>query len=360
VLVRALRPLVTTLVALFLSNAGVLPTAAPAYSVVTGFLLPLAVPLLLFGADMRRVVRDTGRLLGSFALGAAGTVGGTLAALAAFPMGHLGADAWKMAAALCSRHIGGAVNYVAVCQYLGVTPSLVAAGLAADNLICALYFTSIFALAAGITPPASAEAAAAAPSADAQNSEVAAAAGSLSTLTAAYALATSACICAASVAGARALGLAGADIPLITAAVVLLATLFPQRLGALAPAGSVVSALLLQCFFAVVGAAGDVRAVLSTAPALFLFAALQVALHLAFTLAAGKAAGFSRAELLLASNACVGGPTTAAGMASAKGWKQLQVPAILAGVLGYAIATFASIALGQAVLQPLWLARIAG
>jgi uncharacterized membrane protein len=349
---------VTTLVALFLSNAGVLPTAAPAYGVVTGFLLPLAVPLLLFGADMRRVVRDTGRLLGAFALGAAGTVGGTLAALAAFPMGHLGADAWKMAAALCSRHIGGAVNYVAVCEYLGVTPSLVAAGLAADNLICALYFTSVFALAAGVTHAAPA---AAAPSADAAaqlNSEDAA--GGLSTVSAAYALATSACICAASVAGARALGLAGSDIPLITAAVVLLATLFPRRLGALAPAGSVVSALLLQCFFAVVGAAGDVRAVLSTAPALFLFAALQVALHLAFTLAAGKAAGFSRAELLLASNACVGGPTTAAGMATAKGWKQLQVPAILAGVLGYAVATFASIALGQAVLQPLWLARIAG
>ncbi len=347
----------TTLAALALSNAGVLPTAAPAYGVVTGFLLPLAVPLLLFGADLRRVVRDTGRLLGAFALGAAGTVVGTCVALAAFPMASLGENAWKMAAALCSRHIGGAVNYVAVCEYLGITPSLVAAGLAADNLICALYFTSLFALAAGASLPASASDAAAGAQEDA--GAAAEDSGVLGTRSAAYALAVSACICAVSAAGARALGISGADIPLITAAVVGLATAFPRQLGALAPAGGVLAALLLQVFFAVVGAAGSVRAVLSTAPALFLFAAAQVAIHLGITLAAGGAAGYSRPELLLASNACVGGPTTAAGMANAKGWKPLLVPAILMGVLGYAVATFASIALGQAVLLPLWTMRTA-
>lgn len=45
-----------------------------------------------------------------------------------------------------------AVNYVAVTEALGASPSIVAAGLAADNLICALYFTSIFALASSIPP----------------------------------------------------------------------------------------------------------------------------------------------------------------------------------------------------------------
>lgn len=348
-------PLVTTLAALALSNLGVLPTAAPAFSVVTGFLLPLAVPLLLFGSDLRRVVRDTGRLLGAFALGAIGTVGGTLVALVLFPMAHLGHDAWKMAAALCSRHIGGAVNYVAVSEFLGVTPSLVAAGLAADNLICALYFTSVFALAAGVTVGAAAPAPADGIVEDPESSTQ-----GVSVATAAYALALSSAICALSVAGARALNVSGADIPIITAVVVLLATVFPGRVGSLAPAGSLLAAVLLQVFFAVVGAAGSVRDVIATAPALFLFSALQVALHLGFTLAAGKAAGYTRAELLLASNACVGGPTTAAGMATTKGWHQLLVPAILMGVLGYAVATFASIALGQTVLQALWLQRTAG
>ncbi len=45
-----------------------------------------------------------------------------------------------------------AVNYVAVTEALGASPSIVAAGLAADNLICAVYFTTLFALASGIPP----------------------------------------------------------------------------------------------------------------------------------------------------------------------------------------------------------------
>ena len=287
-------PLVTTLAALALSNLGVLPTASPTYAVVTGFLLPLAVPLLLFGSDLRRVVRDTGRLLGAFALGAIGTVGGTLVALALFPMAHLGHDAWKMAAALCSRHIGGAVNYVAVAEYLGITPSLVAAGLAADNLICALYFTSLFALAAGVSVGSPTPA----PAVDVVNAE---SKPEVSVATAAYALALSSAICASSVAAARALHISGADIPNVTAVVVVLATVFPRRVGSLASAGSLLAAVLLQVFFAVVGAAGSVRDVVATAPALFLFSALQVALHLGFTLAAGKAAGYTRAELCVPS-----------------------------------------------------------
>lgn len=45
-----------------------------------------------------------------------------------------------------------AVNYVAVTEALGASPSIVAAGLAADNLICAIYFTTLFALASKIPP----------------------------------------------------------------------------------------------------------------------------------------------------------------------------------------------------------------
>ena len=40
-----------------------------------------------------------------------------------------------MAAALAARHIGGAVNYVAVAESTGMSPSAQAAGLAADNLV---------------------------------------------------------------------------------------------------------------------------------------------------------------------------------------------------------------------------------
>lgn len=48
-----------------------------------------------------------------------------------------------------------AVNYVAIAEALGVSPSVLAAGLAADNVICAVYFTTLFALASKIPPETS-------------------------------------------------------------------------------------------------------------------------------------------------------------------------------------------------------------
>ena len=53
----------------------------------------------------------------------------------------------QVASALCARHIGGAVNYVGVAETLGVSSSAQASGLAADNLLCAVYFAYIFHLA---------------------------------------------------------------------------------------------------------------------------------------------------------------------------------------------------------------------
>lgn len=146
-------PLLATLAALLLSNLGIIPTSAPPYAVVTKFLLPLAVPLLLLTADMRRVLTATGRVLYGFIIGSVGTTLGSALAFAVVPMAGLGDDAWKMAAALMARHIGGAVNYVAVAGVLDISPDLVAAGLAADNLCNALYFAALFRIASGAKAP---------------------------------------------------------------------------------------------------------------------------------------------------------------------------------------------------------------
>ncbi|KAF8113154.1 hypothetical protein N665_0055s0019 [Sinapis alba] len=338
--------LVSTLIGLAASNLGIISSDAPAFAIVLNFLLPLAVPLLLFRADLRRVVQSTGKLLLAFLIGSIATTVGTALAYYLVPMRALGADSWKIAAALMGRHIGGAVNYVAIANALGVSPSVLAAGLAADNVICAVYFTSLFAIGSKIPaetlPP---------PTSDTETNKDSESTNKIPVLLIATGIAVSLAICKAGALLTKHFGISGGSLPAITAVVVVLATIFPSQFGRLAPSGEAMALILMQVFFTVIGASGNIWSVINTAPSIFLFALVQIGTHLAVILGIGKLLNIELRLLLLASNANVGGPTTAAGMATAKGWNSLIVPGILAGIFGIAIATFIGIAFGVKVLK---------
>ncbi|CAD6338051.1 unnamed protein product [Miscanthus lutarioriparius] len=341
--------LVSIMAGLAATAVGLVTPGAPAHDAVMEYLLPAAVPLLLLGADLRRVVRTTGDLLKAFLLGSVATVIGTTVAYLLIPMRSLGQDSWKIAAALMGSYIGGAVNYVAISEALGLTPSVLAAGVAADNLISALYFMALFSLASNI--PAEPKTATESPQKDGEPDEGGGGGGRLFVLNGGAAVALSFIICKAGSAMAARLGLQGGTLPCVTALVVFLATAFPGPLGRLAPAGKSLALILMQLFFAVVGANGNVVDAVTRAPSVFAFALVQVSVHLAVVLAAGRIMGMDRKPLLIASNANVGGPTTAAAMATAKGWTSLVVPGILVGIFGISIATFLGIGYGMFVLR---------
>ena len=52
-------------------------------------------------------------------------------------------------------------------------------------------------------------------------------------------------------------------------------------------------------------------------------------------------------EIILASNANIGGPTTAVAMAVSKGWSKLIGPVLLVGTLGYVIGTYFGLVVGS-------------
>ena len=62
--------------AIALSNVGIMPHRAPVYDVVWDYLVPLAIPLLLLHADLRTVLRESGRTLVAFAAASAATLAG--------------------------------------------------------------------------------------------------------------------------------------------------------------------------------------------------------------------------------------------------------------------------------------------
>jgi uncharacterized membrane protein len=385
-------PLVTMFITLTLCNLKVLPAAHPIYSLVMKFLVPLAIPLLLFDADLRKCLKYSGNLMKAFICGTIGSIIGTMTAYALVPMRSIpGAE--KIAAALCARHIGGAVNFVAVSDFLGTSPETVTAAIAADNVVVAAYFLLLFALTKpGLPDETSTTESVSTSTADSRDSgggssEIISAsplysadtsisnstsqspsdlgivntsessserslkktkekpdsAGqrpadmglSLESLSSALTMAF--CLYGTSVLVGSLTG--ASPIVLVSMLTVVVCTAFPRLMGSLTSAGGVIGVLFMQYFFAVTGAMGDISSVITMAPSLFLHTSVQISMHFTIIVTLGKLLKLPFREVVLASNANVGGPTTAAAMATSKRWKSLVLPALFTGVFGYAIGT---------------------
>jgi len=343
-------PLATMALALTVANLGLVPFVSPVYAMVNRFLVPLAVPMLLFDSDLKRVVSDTGSLLACFFLGAFATVCGTLVAYALLPLTALGPDVgWRVACALMARHIGGAINFVAVAETLHVGGTAVSAAIAADNVVVALYFAFLF----YISKAGEGNDAGEVKETDLTDPEdVNSQRGDISLSSLGIAISVASCLETIGRMVAGSLFPGTSSLPITSTLTVIAATMFPKFFATIRSAGTAVGILFIQMFFASSGAAGSIKMVLQSAPSLFAFSMVQIGVHFGVLMTIGK--GILRLptrELYLASNANVGGPTTAAAMAQAKEWKRLVLPALLVGILGYATATGIALALGPVLIR---------
>ena len=358
--------------AMVLANLRVIPTDAPAYDFIWSYLVPLAIPFLLFQADFRKIWRESGRMFGIYLLASLGTAaGGVLAYL--LLKNRIGvSDAKSALAMFVGTYVGGSVNLVAMADATGAGKNLVSASIVADNLLMVLYFFVLAALPASgwilkhyrhpiIDRRARIE------SSEEEMAEVKkyhrthksraaeywkARPVSLADLATGFAAACMIVAVSKMLAGffegaiagdcfaiSLLRGLLGNQYLLITTITTALATFFPKFFGNISGAQEI-GTFLIHIFFAVIGAPASIALIIRDAPILLLFAAIIVLMNLVFSLAFGKLFRYSIEEITVASNANIGGPTTAAAFAIAKGWHTLIFPAILVGTLGYVIGNY--------------------
>lgn len=329
--------------AIVLSNLRIIPTQAAAYDAVWNYLVPIAIPLLLFQADMRQIFREAGKTLIAFFVGGAAVVAGVLIGIALI---DLGPQESKLAGIFTGTYIGGALNFAAVAEATQFSDaSTLTAAVAADNVITNLHVLFIVML------PGIAMVARHFPARDSKLANKESTSGAdlpahvLANLDVAGLLASLAL--AFGLAAAGALLAAAFNSPqyaiLVTTLLALLVATFAKplvkRLSGYTEAGNA----LLFVFLAAIGASADIWKLVETAPILFVFAFIVVSVHLLLLLSIGWLLNLGLAEMCIASAVCIGGPASGPAIAVAKGWRDLVIPGVLAGSFGYAVGSFVGV-----------------
>lgn len=142
----------------------------------------------------------------------------------------------------------------------------------------------------------------------------------------------------------RVAALDGFGILFVSALALVPANLFP-RLTPHRTGHGQLGMIGISVFLFVMGAAAGLWSMLGSALPIAGFALIIVAVHMAVVVAVGGLLRFDLAELVIASNACVGGSASAGPIAAARGWSELVTPGILRGALGNAIGTFLGVGL---------------
>jgi uncharacterized membrane protein len=332
------------LAAMALSNFRIIPFASPTYDFVGGTLVPLAIPLLLFKADLRRIFRESGPVMITFVSAGAATVVGALLGFYLFDLGEIGP---KVAGVYTGGWIGGAVNFLAVSKAVEMTPNEFTVAISASAmvsntaLILLIAIPSVRFIYSRI--PLGKENGDSDGGSDAQDhAEDAPAAFKLTHISGAVALSFAICAVAGWI--GEWLSLPQYNILFITILTIAVANLMPGVMNSL-EGDFDLGMLLMYIFFAAVGAGTDANFFASSALTLFAYGMFIILVHLVIVLVAARLMKIDLDEAIVASGAALVGPAVTAAIATSRGWRNLVTPGIMCGIFGYAIATFIGVSL---------------
>ena len=362
---RVSGAIIALLIALAASNLSIIPTSCVLYDeIIWGYAVPLGIPLLLLQCNMKKIWRETGRMMVIFLIGAAGTVAGAFLAYTLLHSYIPGLEG--VAAMMTGSYIGGGVNFAALALEFDVG-EIKAAATVADNLLMALYFFALLLFAgmkffrahfshphidavleSGDTEGAKTQAAAYWSRKDISLKDIA--------LDFAYAAAV---VYAAKLIAALIGGLIpdtgvvfhilhtffGSEYVWITTVSMAAATWGEKQVAKLSGSQEI-GTYLIYLFLFVIGVPASIPKIIHETPLLLAFTGIMVAVNMLFCFIGGKLLRFDLEDIILASNANIGGPTTAAGMAISQGWSALVGPVMLVGTFGYVIGTYLGILVG--------------
>ena len=360
--------IIALLIALAASNLAIIPTSCVLYdNIVWDFAVPLGIPLLLLQCNMKKIRKETGRMMVIFLIGAAGTVAGAFLAYTLLHRYIPGLEG--VAAMMTGSYIGGGVNFAALAAEFDVG-EIKAAATVADNLLMALYFFALIFIAgmkffrSHYSHP---HIDAVAESGDLSGAQTQAAAYwsrkgiSLKDIALNFAYAA-AVVFAAKLISTFVGGLIpdtgvvlhmlhtffGSEYVWITTVSMACAT-FGEKQVAKLSGSQEIGTYLIYLFLFVIGVPASISKILTETPLLLAFTGIMVIVNMLFCFVGGKLLHFDLEDIILASNANIGGPTTAAGMAISQGWSALVGPVMLVGTFGYVIGTYLGILVGGAL-----------
>ncbi|MGM9926150.1 MAG: DUF819 domain-containing protein [Bacillus sp. (in: firmicutes)] len=352
--------------AMTLSNLNIIPTESVVYDTVWGYVIPLAIPLLLFQANIIKIWKESGKLLIMFLLSAIGTTAGAI--IGFFLLKDIIPGLDKVGAMMTGSYIGGGVNFAALSTKFEAPGDLVSSAVVADNMVMALYIFVLMLLPSlhffrkRFSTPHIDEV----ESNSAAGGNNAAAywkSKEMSLKDIALAVSSAFILVAVSFKLAEMFGgwipsgentnlfmtilhgILGDKYLMLTTITLLAVTIFSRFFEKIRGAQEI-GTYLIYLFFVVIGIPASISLIVKQAPLLLVFVMIMVIINLLVSLVLGKMFKFSLEEVLVASNANIGGPTTAAAMAISKGWTKLIAPIMLVGTLGYIIGNYIGSVIG--------------